>query len=138
MAHYGLDVECPYTFDGTHFAWWRNWLTCNFKFISPQMWWIIDVVFSHAIERKDATQGQKKCLHLDCQATNIFFQSMDDSIFSEIMDLMSAHEIWVYLNEKYWAVSNDDDDEPIVEVHEDVEHSHNSVIVEDCSTSWSS
>jgi hypothetical protein len=54
------------------------------------------------------------------------------------MDLMSAHEIWVYLNEKYWAVSNDDDDEPIVEVHEDVEHSHNSVIVEDCSTSWSS
>jgi hypothetical protein len=63
---------------------------------------------------------------------------MDDSIFSEIMDLMSAHEIWVYLNEKYWAVSNDDDDEPIVEVHEDVEHSHNSVIVEDCSSSWSS
>ena len=34
----GLDVECPYTFDGTHFARWKNWLTCNFKFISPQMW----------------------------------------------------------------------------------------------------
>ena len=24
MAAYGLDVECPYTFDGTHFAWWKN------------------------------------------------------------------------------------------------------------------
>jgi hypothetical protein len=37
---------------------------------------------------------------------------MDDSIFSEIMDLKSAHEIWIYLNEKYGAVSDDDDDEP--------------------------
>jgi hypothetical protein len=102
------------------------------------MWWILDVGFSHAIDRNDATQVQKKCLHLDCQATNIFFQSMDDSIFSEIMDLKSTHEIWVYLNEKYRVVSNDDDDDPMMEAHEDVEHDHNSVIVEDCSTSWSS
>ena len=94
--------------------------------------------FSHAIDRKNATQAQKKCLHLDCQATNIFFQSMDDRIFSEIMDLMSAHEIWVYLNEKYGVVSNDDDDEPKKEAHECVEHDHDLVIVEDCSTSWSS
>jgi hypothetical protein len=100
MMRYGQDVECPYTFDGILFARWRNWLTCNFKFISPQMWWIIDVGFSHTIYRKDATQAQKKCLYLDCQATNIFFQSMDDSIFSEIMDLKSAYEIWIYLNEK--------------------------------------
>jgi hypothetical protein len=63
---------------------------------------------------------------------------MDDSIFSEIIDLKSAHEIWIYLNEKYGVVSNDDDDEPMLEVHEDVQHSHISVIVEDCSTSWSS
>jgi hypothetical protein len=63
---------------------------------------------------------------------------MDDSIFSEIIDLKSTHEIWIYLNEKYGVVSNDDDDEPMLEVHEDVQHSHNSVIVEDCSTSWSS
>jgi hypothetical protein len=96
------------------------------------------VGFSHVIERKDATQAQKKYLCLDCQATNIFFQSMDDSIFSEIMDMKSTHEIWVYLNEKYGAIFNDDDDEPMMEAHEDVEHDHNLVIVEDYSTSWSS
>jgi hypothetical protein len=101
------------------------------------MWWIIDVGFSHAIERKDATQAQKKCLHLDCQAINILYQSMDDSIFGEIMDMKSTHKIWIYLNEKYGTIS-DDDDEPKEEAHEDVEHDHNSVIVEDCSTSWSS
>ncbi|OQU83412.1 hypothetical protein SORBI_3005G110565 [Sorghum bicolor] len=69
MAAYGLDVECPHTFDGTHFARWKNWMQCNFMFISPQMWWMVD---------------------------------------------------------------------PKEKVHEDVEHDHNLVIVEDCSTSWSS
>ena len=37
--------------------------------------------------------------------------------------MKTAHEVWSYLNEKYGAVSNDD---------------HNLMIVEDCSTSWSS
>ncbi|KAG0514006.1 hypothetical protein BDA96_10G152000 [Sorghum bicolor] len=137
MAAYGLDVECPHIFDGTHFAQWRNWMQCNFKFISPQMWWIIDVGFSCAIDKKVATQAQKKCLHLDCQATNIFYSSMKDNIFGEIMDMKSAHEIWVFLNKKYGVISKEDV-VPNVEAHEDVEHDHNTVVVEDCSTSWSS
>jgi hypothetical protein len=115
-------------------------MQCNFKFISPQMWWIIDVGFSCAIGRKVATQAQKKYLHLDCQATNFFYQSMDDGIFREIMDFKSAHEIWVYLKEKYGAITDDDDDDvkPKEEAHECVEHDHNIVVVEDCSTSRSS
>ncbi|OQU84931.1 hypothetical protein SORBI_3004G144466 [Sorghum bicolor] len=116
MAAYGLDVECPHIFDGTHFAPWRNWMTCNFKFISPQMWWIVDVGFS---------------------STNIFYSSMKDNIFCEIMDMKSAHEIWVFLNEKYGMISKEDV-VPNVEAHEDVEHDHNTMVVEDCSTSWSS
>jgi hypothetical protein len=40
------------------------------------MWWIVDVGFSHALDKNNATQAQKKYLHLDCQATNIFYQSM--------------------------------------------------------------
>jgi hypothetical protein len=60
---------------------------------------------------------------------------MDDSIFGEIMDMKSAHEIWIYLNEKYGTIS-DDDDEPKEEAREDVEHDHNTMVVEDCSTSW--
>ena len=120
MANYELDVECPHIFEGTHFARWRNWMTCNVKFISPQMWWIIDVGFPHAIDRKDATQAQKKCLHLDCQATNIFYQSMKDNTFGEIMDMKSAHEIWIYLNKKYGPVFDDDDDDHKDKAHGDV------------------
>ncbi|KAG0523043.1 hypothetical protein BDA96_07G089900 [Sorghum bicolor] len=137
MAAYGLDVECPHIFDGTHFAQWRNWMQCNFKFICPQMWWIVDVGFSCAIDKKVATQAQKKCQHLDYQATNIFYASMKDNIFGEIMDMKSAHEIWVFLNKKYGVISKEDV-VPNVEAHEDVEQDHNTVVVEDCSTSWSS
>ena len=66
------------------------------------------------------------------------YRSLDDSIFGEIINMKTAHEIWIYLNEKYRVISDDDGCEPKKEAHEDVEHSHNSVIVEDCSTLWSS
>ncbi|KAG0523427.1 hypothetical protein BDA96_07G122300 [Sorghum bicolor] len=137
MAAYGLDAECPHIFDGTHFAQWRNWMTCNFKFISPQMWWMVDVGFSHVLDEENLTQAQEKFLHLDYQATNIFYSSMKDNIFGEIMDMKSAHEIWSYLNEKYGVITKEDD-VPKVDAREDVEHDHNMVVVEDCSTSWSS
>ena len=117
----------------------KNWMTSNFKFISPQMWWIIYVSVSHALDEKNATQAQKKYLHLDCQATNIIYQSLSDKIFGEIMYMKTTHDIWLYLNLIYGRVSNDDyDDESKEEAHENVEHNHNLVIVEDCSTSWSS
>jgi hypothetical protein len=55
------------------------------------------------------------------------------------MDKETAHEIWRYLNEKYGAASDDHDDfKAIQEIHEDGEHIHDMVVVEDCSTSWSS
>ena len=52
--------------------------------------------------------------------------------------MKTTHDIWLYLNVIYGSVSNDDDDEPKKEVHEYIEHDHDLVIVEDCSTSWSS
>jgi hypothetical protein len=66
------------------------------------------------------------------------YRSLDDCIFGEIIDMKTAHEIWSYLNEKYGTVSVVDDAKPKEEAHECVEHDHNLVIVEDCSTSRSS
>jgi len=43
-----------------------------------------------------------------------------------------------YLNLIYGTFSNDDDEATKEEAHECVEHDHNLVIVEDCSTLWSS
>ena len=111
-------------------------MICNFKFICPQMWWMVDVGFSHVLDEDNLTQAQEKCLDLDIHATNIMYRSLHDCIFREIIDMKTAHEIWSYLNKKYVTVSNDED-EPKKEALECVEHDHNSVIVEDCSTSWS-
>ncbi|KAG0514191.1 hypothetical protein BDA96_10G169200 [Sorghum bicolor] len=101
------------------------------------MWWMVDVGFSHVLDEENLTQAQEKCLHLDYQATNIFYSSMKDNIFGEIMDMKSAHEIWSYLNKKYGAIT-EEDHVPKVDAREDVEHDHNMVVVEDCSSSWSS
>ena len=101
------------------------------------MWWMVDVCFSHVLNEENLTHAQEKCLDLGLQATNIMSRSLHDCIFREIMDIKTAHKIWSYLNEKNGAAS-DDDNELKEEVHEDVEHIHNMVIVEDCSTSWSS
>ena len=110
MATYGLDVECPHIFYGTHFARWKNWMTCNFKFICPRMWWMVDVGFSHVLDEGNLTPTQEKCLDLDIQATNILFRSLHNCILGEIMDKETALEIWSYLNEKYRAASDDHDD----------------------------
>ena len=93
--------------------------------------------FSHMLNEDNLTQAQEKYLDLNIQATNIMYRSLHDCIFGEIIDMKTSHEIWSYLNEKYGTVSYDED-EPKKEAHEDVEHSHNSVIMEDCSTFWSS
>ena len=56
----------------------------------------------------------------------------------------TAREIWESIKETFSDSSTWDDgkfkkeDEPRKEVHECVEHNHNLVIMEDCSTSWSS
>ena len=55
----------------------------------------------------------------------------------------TAREIWESIKHTFGDFSMWDDgkfkeDEPKEKVHECVKHDHNLVIVEDCSTSWSS
>ena len=76
-------------------------MTCNFRFICPQMWWMVDVGFSHVLDERNLTQTQEKCLDRDIQATNILFRSLHDSILCEVMNMKNAHVIWSYLNETY-------------------------------------
>ena len=68
-------------------------MTYNFKFICPQIWWMVHVGFFHVLDEENLTQAQEKCLDLDTQAIDIMYRSLDDSIFSEIIDMKTAHEI---------------------------------------------
>ena len=90
-----------------------------------------------SLDEENLTPTQGKCLDLDIQVTNILFRSLHNYILGEIMDMKTVHEIWSYLNEKYGAASDDHDDfRAMEEIHEDGEHIHDMVVVEDCSTSW--
>jgi hypothetical protein len=37
--------------------------------MNPQIWWMIDVGFSHALENYPHTQAQEKCLYLKAHAS---------------------------------------------------------------------
>ena len=130
MATKGLEVTCePHIFDGTHFAQWKTCMSHYFHTIDVKLWWIISVGFYKPFDEntKDLTQEKEKCLHLEHQATNILYQWISDKVFKEIMYMETAHDIWTYLDGVYGRISS-----------KDVEHILNTVVVEDCSTSWSS
>ena len=63
MAAYGLDVDCPHIFDGTHYAWWKHHMLDDFCDLGPNEWWIIVVGFSHdALDKDNLNQAQEDCL----------------------------------------------------------------------------
>ncbi|KAG0533550.1 hypothetical protein BDA96_04G202800 [Sorghum bicolor] len=64
-------------------------------------------------------------------------------LFDRINSKGTAYEMWESIKHTFGDSSTWDDgkfkkEEPKVEIHEDVEHDHNKVVVEDCSTSCSS
>jgi hypothetical protein len=146
MADYGLDVECPHIFDGTHFAQWKNHMLDHFCALGPKFWWIVVVGFTHDLDENDnLTQAQEDCLTLDAQAQCYLTNALKDEIFGRVMSYTSAHGMWTALKHLYGDFSIWDDGkfkkkECHIEMgmHECVEHDHNMVVVEDYSTSWSS
>jgi hypothetical protein len=63
-------------------------------------------------------------------------------LFYKVKHKGTAHKLWESIKHTFSDSTWDDgkfkEDEPKVEACECVEHDHNLVIVEDCSTSWSS
>ena len=70
--------------------------------------------------------------------------ALSDKVSDHVCDTESAHGVWMALQALYGDSFTFDDgkfakeDDHKEEVHEDVEHIYNTVVVEDCSTSWSS
>ena len=114
----------------------------HFHDLGPKAWWIIVVGFSRdALDKDNLTQAQEDCLQLDTRALYYLMCALHDDVFRHVWDLESAHDMWMALQAFYGDSSTSDDgkfkeDDHKVEAHECVEHNHNLVIVENCSTSW--
>jgi hypothetical protein len=50
--------------------------------MNPQVWWMVDVDLSHALEDCPQTQAQKKCIYLKVHASNI----LSNALSAEIKD----------------------------------------------------
>jgi hypothetical protein len=61
-------VEVPH-FDRTKFVSWKSQISSYLCERNPQVWWMVDVRFSHALEDCPQTQVQKKCLYLKAHSS---------------------------------------------------------------------
>jgi quinolinate synthase len=52
--------------------------------MNSQVWWMVDVDISHAIETFPQTQGQKKCLYLKAHTSNALSSALSAEIKNNI------------------------------------------------------
>ncbi|OQU76308.1 hypothetical protein SORBI_3010G129050 [Sorghum bicolor] len=142
MASSGIDNCETHIFDGTNFPLWKNHMLDHFRAKGPKFWWIVTNGLTHNLDHKNLTKAQKVLFEHDCEAYCYLMKSLSFELFDRINSKGTAYEMWESIKHTFGDSSTWDDgkfkkEEPKVEIHEDVEHDHNKVVVEDCSTSWS-
>ena len=110
----------------------------------PKFQWVVTSGLTHVLDHKNLTKAQKVLFELDSDAYLFLMDALSFELFYKVNHKGTAHELWESIKYTFGDSSTWDDgkfkkeDEPKVDVHECVEHDHNLVIVDDCSTSWSS
>jgi hypothetical protein len=73
--------------------------------MNHQVWWMVDIDFSHALEDCPQTQAQEKCLYLKAHAfkalSSVLSVEVEDMIEMEYDFLESANFLWKALEEIY-------------------------------------
>jgi hypothetical protein len=74
----------------------------------PQVWWIVDVAFSHTLDDYPQTQVQEKCLYLKAHAFNAVSSALSskvkDTIEMKYGFLEGANLHWMALEQIYgWS-----------------------------------
>jgi hypothetical protein len=73
--------------------------------MNPQVWWMVDVCLSHALENWPQTQVQKNCLYLEAHASNAlssaFSAEIKDEIEMEYGLLERANLLWKWLDKMF-------------------------------------
>ena len=116
----------------------------HFRAKGPKFWWVVTSGLTHVLDHKNLTKAQKVLFELDSDAYLFLMDALSFELFYKVNHKGTAHELWESIKYTFGDSSTWDDgkfkkeDEPKEDAHEDVEHDHNSVIVEDCSISWSS
>jgi hypothetical protein len=93
-------VEVPH-FNGTNFISWKSQMTSYLREINPQVWWMVDICFSQALDDCPQTQAQQKYLYLKAHASNALSSALSTEIKDKIemeYDLLErANSLWKVL-----------------------------------------
>jgi hypothetical protein len=52
--------------------------------MNPQVWWMVDIGFSHALQDCPQTQAQKKCLYLEAHTCNALSSALSAEIKNKV------------------------------------------------------
>jgi hypothetical protein len=59
-------------------------MSSNLREMNHQVWWMIDIGISHALQDCPQTQAQKKCLYLEADASNTLSSALSTEIKNEV------------------------------------------------------
>jgi hypothetical protein len=76
-------VEVPH-FDGTNFVSWKSQMSNYLHEMNHQVWWMVDVGLSHALDDCPQIQAQKKWLYIEAHASNALSSVLSVEIKVEI------------------------------------------------------
>jgi hypothetical protein len=76
-------VEVPH-FDGTNFVSWKSQISSYLRETNHQVWWMVDIDISHALEDYPQTQGQKRYLYLEEHVSNALSSALSVEIKDDI------------------------------------------------------
>jgi hypothetical protein len=76
-------VEVPH-FDGNDFVSSKSQMSTYLREMNPQVWWMVDVSLSHALDYCPQTQTQKKCLYLKAHVSNGLSSDLSAEIKNEV------------------------------------------------------
>jgi hypothetical protein len=97
-------------FDGTNFVLWKSQMSSYLREMNPQVWWMVDVGLSQALEDCPQTQEENNCMYLEAHAFNALFSVLSvqikDKIEIEYGLLERANLLWKVLDQMFGS-SND-------------------------------
>jgi U3 small nucleolar ribonucleoprotein component len=76
-------VKVPH-FDENDFVSWKSQMSTYLREMNPQVWWMVDVVLSHALDDCPQTQVQKKYLYLETHTSNGLSSALSAKIKDEV------------------------------------------------------
>jgi hypothetical protein len=78
--------------------------------IDPQVWWMVDVGFYHALEDCPQTRAQEKCLYLKVHTSKTLSSALsaeiDDIIEMEYGLLESANLLWKFFEQIFGSIND--------------------------------